>query len=298
MNPDPQLQFFDEHRDAGRSLVFAVVVNTRGSTYSKAGAHMLINENGVFRGMLSGGCLEGDLAIRAQQVLESGRALTVSYDLAADDALWGLGVGCDGMMQIVLKPLTPANNYAPFAAIAEILRGRHPGAVTIQMPGDAAAEISLPVSPPPQLLILGAGLDAQPVLRIASELGWRCTVADHRPAYLEAGDFSRAIATHCVPADELAAQLDLAQFAMAIVMSHHLDSDRSYLRQLAATDMRYVGLLGPANRRERLLAELGDQAAGLAPRLHGPAGIDIGGRGPEAIALSIVAEMQRVYADA
>ena len=296
MNPDQQLHFFDAHRDSDRALVLAVVYETSGSTYSKAGAHMLINEDGVFRGMLSGGCLEGDLAIRAQQALESGRAQVVTYDLANDDDLWGLGVGCDGLMRIALVPLLPANDYAPFAKVAVLLRGKAAGSVTIDLPGEDPDTITMPVVPPPQVLILGAGLDAQPVLRIASELGWRCTVVDHRPAYLEAGDFSAATATHCLPADRLAADLDLAGFEMAIVMSHHLDSDRHYLRQLAPTAMRYVGLLGPAARRQRLLGELGESAGLLEGRLHGPAGIDIGGSGPEAIALSIVAEMQQVIA--
>lgn len=75
-------------------------------------------------------------------------------------------------------------------------------------------------------------------------------------------------------------------------MSHHLSSDRSYLAQLAETDIGYVGLLGPRNRRDRLLAEIGTAAARLEPRLFGPAGLDIGARGPAPIALSIVAQMQ------
>ena len=275
--------------------MLAVVVATEGSTYSKPGAHMLINEDGVFRGMLSGGCLEGDLAIRAQQALESQTAQVVTYDLADDDELWGLGVGCDGLMRIVLQPLGPADAYAPFAEIALLLRGDDPGAVTIELPGEEPGEITIGVAPPPQVLILGAGRDAEPVLRIASELGWRCTVVDHRPGSFEAGDFSRAAATHCLPADTLASTLDLSRYSMAVVMSHHLDSDRSYLRQLAAADLCYVGLLGPANRRRRLLAELGEQGEVLEPRLRGPAGLDIGGSGPEAIALSIVAEMQQAW---
>ena len=85
---------------------------------------MLINQNGVFRGMLSGGCLEGDVAVRAQMVLESGREQAVTYDLATDDdELWGLGVGCNGLMRIFLQPVLPKNHYAPFAAIAAVLRG-------------------------------------------------------------------------------------------------------------------------------------------------------------------------------
>lgn len=298
MNPDKQLQFFDAHRDNGRPLVLATVFETLGSTYSKTGATMLINQDGVFRGMLSGGCLEGDLAVRAQVVLESGAQQIVTYDLATDDELWGLGVGCDGLMRIVLQPLLPANGYAPFAEVATILRGRKPGTVTLQLPDDAHGEFTIEVTPPPQVLVLGAGPDAEPLLRFAAELGWRCTVVDHRPAYIEAGDFPTATALHCIPADELSATVDLSQYAMAIVMSHRLDSDRSYLRQLAETDMRYIGLLGPANRRERLLGEIGAARGSLEHRLHGPAGIDIGGRGPEVIALSIVAEMQQAHAGA
>ena len=76
-------------------------------------------------------------------------------------------------------------------------------------------------------------------------------------------------------------------------MSHHLVSDRQYLAQLAATGMRYIGLLGPVDRRRRLLEELGDVGVKLGSRVHGPAGIDIGGRGPAAIALSIIAEMHQ-----
>ncbi len=97
-----------------------------------------------------------------------------------------------------------------------------------------------------------------------------------------------------MPAADLAASLDLSSFDAAVVMSHHLASDRAYLAQLAATEIRYVGLLGPAARRDRLLSELGDSAKALEGRLRGPAGIDIGGRGPAAIALSIVAEIQGV----
>ena len=99
--------------------------------------------------------------------------------------------------------------------------------------------------------------------------------------------------TLCLPADDLASELDLSCYKMAIIMSHHLASDRSYLRQLAATQIAYVGLLGPRNRRDRLLDELGDVAASLQPRLYGLAGLDLGGWGPEPIALSIIAQMQQ-----
>ena len=79
-------------------------------------------------------------------------------------------------------------------------------------------------------------------------------------------------------------------------MSHHLDSDLAYLRALASSAVPYVGLLGPAARREKLLADLGDDAERLRARLRAPVGLDIGGRAPESIALSIVGEVHAVLA--
>lgn len=292
MDANRVLQFFEEHRQAGEPLVLATVIETRGSTYSKTGEHMLIDAEGRFRGMLSGGCLEGDLAMRARVVIESGQPQTVTYNLAdGDEEVWGLGIGCDGEMEILLLKLD--ESYEPFKSIADILYGEDPGIVTLDVgEGDS---LELLVSPPPSVLILGAGLDAEPLVRIASELGWRCTVFDHRPAYVNHGDFGSAHEKHCMPADELATSLKLARFDMAVVMSHHLASDRSYLRQLAASDIGYVGLLGPENRRNRLLEDLEQCADDLRERLHGPAGLNIGGRGANSIALAIVAQMHAYY---
>jgi xanthine dehydrogenase accessory factor len=74
-------------------------------------------------------------------------------------------------------------------------------------------------------------------------------------------------------------------------MSHHLPSDLKYLRALAATSVPYIGLLGPAVRRERLLADLESDAEKIRGRLHAPVGLAIGGRSPESIALAIIAEI-------
>lgn len=335
------IRFFDERRQRDAPLVLVTIYETSGSTYSKAGTHMLIDGQGDFHGMLSGGCLEGDLALRAADVIASGKPQSVTYDLAQDDELWGLGVGCDGVMRVFLQALTAANGYEPFQAIADAMRGDRnaglamvidsahpdiaPGVAAIDAgPGarglgiaDATAArlprggarpvlepveldgsdmrvLSATIRPAPRLLVLGAGPDAEPVVRFAVELGWRCTVVDHRDAYVETGAFGGAENVLCVPAAELADKLDLSRYDAAVVMSHHLASDRTYLQQLAASDMRYVGLLGPAARRDRLLSEIGEAARKLEGRLRGPAGISIGGRGPAAIALSIVAEVQGV----
>ncbi len=278
----------------GEPMVLVTVFDTEGSTYSKAGAQMLVGNDAVFRGMLSGGCLEGDLAVRSQQVLETGQQQIANYDLGADDdELWGMGVGCEGLMRVLLQPLLPERTYAPFAGIAEILRGDERAEVTIDVGMEDLQSVTIAIVPPPRILVLGAGMDAEPVVRFAAELGWRCTVTDHRPATIENGDFTAAVDRHCMPAADLGSTLDLDRYSAAVVMSHHLVSDRSYLEQLAATSVPYIGLLGPAHRRDRLLAELGDVGQQLSTRVHGPAGLDIGGRGPAPIALSIIAEIQQ-----
>lgn len=149
----------------------------------------------------------------------------------------------------------------------------------------------MPLALPPHLLLCGAGADAVPLARLAVGLGLRVTVCDHRPALATAERFPLC-EVRCAPAGEFDAMVATRQVDAAIVMSHHLPADLEYLRALAARPgIAYVGLLGPAARRERLLADLGPLAAGLRPRLRAPLGLDIGARTPEAIALAAVAEI-------
>jgi len=147
------------------------------------------------------------------------------------------------------------------------------------------------LAPPPHLLICGAGPDAQPVASIARSLGWRVTLVDHRPAYVVADHFSGA-AMRLADPRSLRSVVDLQSCHAAVVMSHHLPSDIAYLRQLAdAGAPGYVGLLGPAARRNRLASELGAAADILKSRIRGPVGFDLGAETPEAIALAITSQI-------
>ena len=103
MNSRHLVERFEACRERGDSLVLVTVYETLGSTYSKAGTRMLIMAGGESQGLVSGGCLEGDLAERARQVLESNRATTVTYDLRDEaDELFGLGIGCNGLISVLL----------------------------------------------------------------------------------------------------------------------------------------------------------------------------------------------------
>ena len=325
-------EFFRSHRERHAPLVLATVIETIGSTYRKAGAQMLIAGDGSAAGLLSGGCLESDLMERSRSVLESGQALIAEYDTrSSDDILWGIGLGCEGAMRILLTPLNDQNGYEPFAFAEKCRRDYRPGCMAfvvesadaryplgacfvsasdMQMPmslraamseplstpttitADGATLLVVPIELPTRLLVLGAGPDAMPLVEIAALLGWHVSVLDHRPAYAIADRFPRARHVACAPAFELPAALAHSHFDAAVVMSHHLTSDQTYLAALADSSIRYIGLLGPAPRRARLMHEIGEKAAMLGDRLHGPIGLDIGARTPEAIALAIVAEIQ------
>jgi len=307
------LPLYDRARAANEPLVLATVIRTGGSTYAKPGAHMLIASDGEYAGLLSGGCLEGDLREHAREVAASGQGRIVSYDLrSTTDQLFGLGAGCEGAMDILLTRVAGDGHWQPLAGMAESFRAarqqhfafviasadlKFPLGFSFQV--DAATAAAAPgvelfiavVTPPPHLLLLGGGPDARPVAALAAFLGWRVTVVEHRTTYLAPERFPPSTTLIEARAAELGASVTLAEYSAAIVMSHHLDSDLHYLRALAASRIPYVGLLGPAARREKLLGDLGADAERLRPRLRAPVGLDIGGRTPESIALSIIGEV-------
>jgi xanthine dehydrogenase accessory factor len=345
----PLLPLFDRERAAGNAVAVGVLVHTSGSTYRKPGALMLIAANGDYAGLLSGGCLEGDLREHALSVIETGEPRIVSYDLfGPDDLLWGLGIGCEGAMRILLLRAGPDRDWQPLTHLARSLASHTPTAIgvvvestwpelpvgAIALPeGEAAASLpatlspqarsmltgpivqnalkesqsgragwveghtpywkvfALPLSLPPKLLILGAGPDAAPIVDFAARVNWKVTLVDHRPAYADPSHFPLAERVILARPEDLGNVVDLKHFAAAVVMSHHLPSDLSYLRILAGAPIPYVGLLGPALRREKLLNDLGDGAQQLRARLHAPVGLALGGRGPESVALAIVAEI-------
>ncbi len=118
------LETFLQARQAESHLVLVTVVATEGSTYRKPGAMMLVDSGGDFAGLISGGCLEGDLVSRTRRVLDSGQSLEVSYDLKDDDELvFGLGLGCGGAVNLLLQRLDRAAGFEPLASLFQCLAG-------------------------------------------------------------------------------------------------------------------------------------------------------------------------------
>ncbi len=153
------------------------------------------------------------------------------------------------------------------------------------------------ILPPVRLLIFGAGADAVPLADAANGLGWRIEICDHRPAFLNAGRFSNAETLTAVSRDEVP-NFSSDKLTAIVLMNHNYDRDKAMLPAALRSDAFYVGALGPKKRTEQMLDEL--TAAGESfdekdlSYLRSPAGLDIGGDTPEAIAVSIIAEIQSV----
>ena len=251
---------------------------------------MLVEESGDFHGMLSGGCLEGDLALRSRNVIASGIAEKITYDLRTDDEVFGLGVGCEGALHILIQPLLAETGYEPFSRLVKSLDE----APYADMPlSDGETDFGVArIQAPLRLLVLGGGQDADPLIQFGVALGWKVVVSDHRPAAIERFGSGSSASLNCVPVDDIQSFFELDKFDAAVVMSHNLTADRQYLKTLAESPVGFIGLLGPPHRRDRLLDEIGMHAGKLKNRLSAPAGRQIGGRGAAAIALEIAAELQ------
>ena len=278
-------------------MVLITVLATRGSTYSKTGTQVLVDPTGRYEGLVSGGCLEQDLVERSLQVIATGEPQSVEYDLFGDDEVFGLGIGCDGAMTLSLQRLDAASAYEPFAGMLAALVDARSTVVERSVPaGPVAARFR--VHRPRRVLVLGAGKDVEPLAHLCAVLGWQVTVSDHRQAQVERLQVPSDCEMRCTPLDQVDELVRAGQFDAVIVMSHQLSSDRRYLAVLAKADAPFVGLLGPKTRRARLVAEIDADANAFEGRLRSPVGLKIGGQGPAAIALEVVAELQQFFSQA
>lgn len=309
-NPCPVIHAASGAASGHGDGVLAVVLETEGSTYADAGAMVLFTERAQV-GWLSGGCLERQLARRAAQAEASGRVEWIEIDTRDDEALLsGSALGCRGRLRIALLPLRalPGVEVVFDAWLAggvalERTIGAD-GAVDLQA-GGVRGSWRLPIAISewqvrqprwrlrlprlPEVLVLGAGPETPALLRLLCELGWRTGIAERRPRWR--GSCDRAdVHFDLTPGAALRAA---ARFDAVLVMHHDFELDREALEALAGTNTGFVGLLGPRERREDLFKLLAPaQRAALSPRLRSPIGLNLGGRGPEAIALSIAAQLQ------
>ena len=299
--------------------ILGTVYKTEGSSYRKPGAISLISSGGEQLGLLSGGCLEADIRLNARKVMASGMPICIRYDGDDEDDLsYRLGIGCGGVVHVLLEPVNAENHYQGLLEIQNALLNRHSGYFKQHIP--TSGEVSLAskyvvesvltrkreksrlkeadgetwltshITPAPHLLIAGGGIDAQPVVVLAHQLGWETTVWDPRPANARDEFFHMADHRLRCPVEELSAWVKKAAINAAMLMTHSVPMDAQSLSAVSGCNLDYVGLLGPAHRREEVFVEAGLVDKDFLPRVDGPAGFDIGGELPESIALSVIAK--------
>jgi xanthine dehydrogenase accessory factor len=311
----------------GESVVLATVMSVEGSVYRGAGARMIVCPGGTTLGAVSGGCLEADVVARAPDVLAGGVAELVRYDTrATDDVLLGLGMGCQGIIELLLEPLRgpPLAEAAEFytriarrrdaITLLTLVRSVHGQRIGSRLLVDAASHtlegnvalltlgqdvVREDIAPTIGLVICGGGTDAIPLARMARGMGWHVTVVDHRAAFATAERFPGIDGVVCLNlahGDEtLNARVPLDGRTMAVVMAHSAVHDRAYLHAMLDAGVAYIGVLGPRRRTLELLgAERPVDDVLVPPSVHSPAGLDLGAETPHEIALSIVAEIAAV----
>ena len=312
----------------GDAVLLATVLGVEGSVYRGAGARMLVTAGGDTVSAVSGGCLEADIVARAPDVLAAHRNEVVRYDTrASDDAVLGLGLGCQGIIDVLLEPLVGAalheavaffNRLASHRDRVTVLRvqrsdaGGPPvgsrllldergsiiegDASLLALENDLAREIVRPAIP---LVICGGGADAIPLVNVAKLMGWHVTVIDHRASFASASRFPEAdVVIHVNLTQDpgaLAGRLVLDGRNAAVLMAHSAAHDRAYLHAMLDAGASYIGVLGPRRRTNELMGDwVGKSDGALPPQVYAPVGLDLGAESPEEIALAIVAEVTAV----
>jgi xanthine dehydrogenase accessory factor len=315
----------------GQPKALVTLVRAEGSSYRRPGAHLLIEASGEYAGAISGGCLEAEVIRKAAWMVRDGAVVERYSTLFDDTAEIPYGLGCGGVVDLLLEPADTAECRAFISAMEASLSGTEANVATwlpengqplhraiwntsgeVTFCSNALAAYDLAtlthsrstldanlyiehLRGPLRLFVLGAGDDVRPVVKMASLLGWRVIVADGRPQLASAQRFPEA---ESVTTTASAAKLGVTSADAVVIMTHSYEQDRSLLiGLLGGTSVPgYIGLLGASHRSSLLVSEaaaaLGCSAAECCERVWAPVGLDLGGDGAEAIALAVVAEVQ------
>jgi xanthine/CO dehydrogenase XdhC/CoxF family maturation factor len=270
------LRLYERHRRERFAL--ATLVASRGSSYRRPGARMLIPVDGTTAGSLSGGCLEEEVVRQAREVIAGAPAALISFDTR-------LRFGCNGSIDIFVEVAREhflselAANFSErrSSRAATVFAGEDLGTRLVRHDALVSTDTFVQeIEPPIRLLIFGEGPDSAPLCKFAEILGWETIEIDE-------------------PAD-LASWVD--HRTAAIVKSHNYGRDFAALCQLLKLDLPYVGLLGPRKRRDQLLHAVLDEGIAIDAEVFAPAGLDLGAETPEELALALVSEIQATFAGA
>ena len=300
----------------GERAALATVIDTRRSAPRPLGSRLAVSESGLLFGSVSGGCVESDVALQAEEVLADGVPRILPYGIADDDAR-SVGLPCGGEIDVFLAPVSDADLIARLRGaidagerglLTTVVEGERAGEMALELGGATAVERPAlvqengqklfvePLAPATLLLVIGAVDLADALCGLAGRMGWRTAVADPRRALLTPERLPGAGALIDGWPEDALARAGTDDRTAVVVLAHDEKIDIPALSWALRSDAFYVGALGSRRtqekRRERL-AEEGLSAEQLG-RLSGPAGLDLGGDTIEETALSILAEIVAV----
>ncbi|MDQ6719201.1 MAG: XdhC family protein [Candidatus Dormibacteraeota bacterium] len=301
------LEELEEWTRAGEEIALATVVETWGSSPRPLGSKMVVTRSGKMAGSVSNGCIEGAVFEEAQMVLKTGKPKLAAFGVA-DDVAFEVGLACGGHIEVFVQPLAPAhkrliamlerNEAATLrtnlvTGQAELTPGAPSGSELARRDGDVFVE---PLRRPAHLVIVGAIHIAIPLHKLAKLMGYRVTVVDARSKFATKERFPEADELMVSWPDEAMSKLTLDNSTYVVILTHDPKFDLPALRSVLGKEVGYIGAIGSRktnqNRFDALRSE-GFTEEQLS-RVHGPVGLDLGGRGAEETALGILAEITAV----
>ncbi|WP_282160752.1 XdhC family protein [Ulvibacterium marinum] len=310
------VEAYREAHAKGVKTVLATVVALKGSSYRRPGVSMLIREDGQMIGAVSGGCVEKEVFRQSDSVFRTQIPKVMTYD-------GRYRLGCEGILYILIEPFRPSSEFLD--QFFKILKDRtsfrmlsyfeerdmidhHLGSVlqigsaTLPFRDGLQKKREFQVfeqklTPCFKLLIIGAEHDAVQLCSYASLTGWEVTIVAPPSEEKRLGDFPGAQELLTIEPETLPVNT-IDETTAIVIMTHSYVKDLKYLMVLKATRPTYLGLLGPAERREKLLAELIERLPEIdedfVENIHGPTGLDIGAETAQEIAIAILAEVLSV----
>ena len=300
------LDAIDAAAAVGEQAAVATVVDTIRSAPRQPGAKLVISEGGRLVGSVSGGCVEADVAVRAAELFVGGEPGLIHYGVADSDA-WEVGLSCGGEIDVWLE----LADAALWRDVRALLDADEVGMLyTNTATGEKRLERGVlertglredgifaeAVEGPLRVLVFGAAEAAEHLCAYGRHLGWRTTVVDARAALATRERLPSADEIVRAWPDEVADRID--ERTAVVTLSHEERLDIPAIAAALGRRARYVGAIGARRTQERrraALLGLGFTDADV-DRIHGPAGLDLGGRAPAQIALAIAAEIVAVTA--
>lgn len=306
----------DWHR-AGRKVAIATVVETWGSAPRPVGSLLVIDGDGAMEGSVSGGCVEGAVIVEALDGLEDGKPRLLEYGVSDDEA-FAVGLACGGRIRILVEPVGGAMPVSTLEELVAAAEAKKPIAYVVDLENDMrrttyASEFVNRFrsdksgieddgrtfvgihNPPLRMIIVGAVHIAQHLVPMAHACGYAPTIIDPRGAFGSEDRFPGEIILDDWP-DEALAALQLDARTAVVTLTHDPKLDDPAIIATLKSDAFYLGCLGSTRthaKRVTRLEEAGFDADAIA-RIHAPVGLNIGGKSPAEIAVSIMAQVTDV----